>query len=136
MRPMSLWSILNAFLRCAHSSYYLFALRPSLLEKLHSSKTLITLRNSLIQVRQSYAKCNFDEELKKNRLFPGSKYPKSEALFFKANQQVEQLSQIIFTALVKVALQLFMLPKFIVSYVVYVTTDTKSESFQLPFPFW
>lgn len=94
------------------------------------------MRNSLIQVRQSYAKCNFDEELKKKRLFLGCKYPKSEALFFKANQQVEQLSQIIFTALVKVALQLFMLPKFIVSYVVYVTTDTGSESFQLPVPFW
>lgn len=66
----------------------------------------------------------------------GSKNPKSEALFFKADQQVEQLSGITFTVLVKILLQCFMLPKCIVSYGVYFITDSGNESFQMPVPFW
>lgn len=66
----------------------------------------------------------------------GCKYPISEAFFFKANQQIERLSEIVFMAMLKVLLQLLLLPKCIASFGIYFTTDSGSDSFQLPIPLW
>lgn len=66
----------------------------------------------------------------------GRKYAKSEALFFETSQQVERLSEIVFTVLMKVAVPCFILPKCIVIFVVYFTTDLESDLFQLPYPLW
>lgn len=70
------------------------------------------------------------------KLKSGCKYRKSEAFFFKTNQQVERLSEVVFTLLVKIALQCLMLPKCIVSFGTYFATDSGNDSFELPVPLW
>lgn len=64
------------------------------------------------------------------------KDPQSKAIFLKSSQLVERLSEIVFTVLVKVVVQCSVLPQCIVSFGVYFITDSGSESFQLPVPFW
>lgn len=66
----------------------------------------------------------------------GCECAKSEALFLKSSQQVEQMCKIIFVLVVKIALQCYMLPNCAVSYGIYLLTDSGSNSFQLPVPFW
>lgn len=66
----------------------------------------------------------------------GCKYPQSEAFFMKANRQVERLTEIIFIGIVKIALQLIMLSKAFICFGIYFTTDSGSDSFDLPFPMW
>lgn len=66
----------------------------------------------------------------------GCKYPKSRRFFWRINRQVEQLSEIIFKVIVKIALQCLMLPRSIASYSIYFFTDAGIESFQLPFTMW
>lgn len=66
----------------------------------------------------------------------GYAYPKSDALFLKTNLQVEQLCEFIFTLLVKILLQIVMLPKCIGSFGVYFFTDSGRDSFELPIPSW
>lgn len=68
--------------------------------------------------------------------FLGSKYSKSDSSFSQTNEQIERLSEIIFTVSVKVILQLMMLPKIFVSFAVYLITNAGSDAFQLPFPMW
>lgn len=50
--PMVLWNVWIASVRLLQALRYLFALPPSLSEKLHYSKRLIKSKNSSIQVRQ------------------------------------------------------------------------------------
>lgn len=64
------------------------------------------------------------------------KYPESRASILKTNQQVERLTEIIFTLVMKISLQLQMLPKSIACYAVYFMTESGSDSFDLPFPVW
>lgn len=66
----------------------------------------------------------------------GSKYRKSKALFAKTTCQVERLSAIVFLVLVKITVPLVVLPKFIISFVVYFLTNSRSDSFALPYPMW
>lgn len=66
----------------------------------------------------------------------GRKDPKSKAFFIKTDRQVEQLSKIVYTVVMKVAVQLILLPKCIVSFGTYFFTDSGSDSFELPFRLW
>lgn len=66
----------------------------------------------------------------------GSKYRKSEAFFFRTNQQIEQLCKMVSTVAVEIILQLVMLPKFVISFATYFFTDSGRDSFELPYPLW
>lgn len=66
----------------------------------------------------------------------GSKYPKSEAFFWKINQQVERLCEIVFMVVVNIPLQCLMLPRSIISFSAYFFTDSGSDAFKLPIPLW
>lgn len=66
----------------------------------------------------------------------GSEYPESRRFFLKTVQQVERVCEIVFMVLLKIQLQLFMLPKCIASYCAYFFTDSGADSFQLPCPMW
>lgn len=74
--------------------------------------------------------------LKLNFYHLGCAYPKSEALFFKASHQIERLSETVFAVVMKIALQLYILPKCIVGYALYFITNSENKSFPLPFPMW
>lgn len=69
-------------------------------------------------------------------LILGLEHPTSEALFFRTSQQVERLSEIVFTLLMKVFLQCFKPPNCLVCFGIYFTTDTGNDSFDLPFLMW
>lgn len=66
----------------------------------------------------------------------GSKYPKSRKLFRKMSRQIDRLSEIVFTLLVKIGLQLIILTICAVSFASYFGTDAGSDAFQLSFPMW
>lgn len=66
----------------------------------------------------------------------GCVYPQSKQFFFKANGQVERVCEIVLMVLMKIQLQLFMLPKCVASFSAYFFTDAGDESFQLPCPMW
>lgn len=60
----------------------------------------------------------------------------SKALFSKTCQRVEQLSETVFTWIMKIYLQCLILPKCIKSLFAYFITDSGNDSFQLSFPMW
>lgn len=66
----------------------------------------------------------------------GRKYPKSMKLFMEANQRAERVTEIVFTVVMKIAVQFIMLPKCIASFGSYFLTDSGSNSFELPYPLW
>lgn len=83
---------------------------------------------------------------------PGMKCtPSMKIIYDDTNGKAEKISRVLYIALVKVFPQLSIWPKFIVSFVNYLTTDStmttyngntsididlKSEIFQLPTPMW
>ena len=69
-------------------------------------------------------------------IFPGCKYPKSMRFYVKISEQIERSNQIVSMVMMKISLQILMLPKFIVSFGTYLLTDSGSDSFKLPFPMW
>lgn len=66
----------------------------------------------------------------------GCKYLKSKAMFQKTGQRVEKVCEIVFMVIMKIIVQLIMLPKFGISFGTYFLTDAGSNSFELPFPLW
>lgn len=66
----------------------------------------------------------------------GSRYPKSERLFLKTNQQVERMSEIVFMVMMKIALPIFLLPTCIISFSRYFFIDSRTDSFKSTFPMW
>lgn len=106
-----------------------------LFEMIGNMETLIDTSESLLD----FAIHDFIDERLKIQLKcsnSGRKYPESSRFFLKISHQIEQLSELVFIAVVEVALQCYMLPKLIVSYAVYFITDTGADSFQLPLPLW
>lgn len=79
------------------------------------------------------SECKFIPKIK---CILGCKYPKSRRFFLKTRRQVERLSDVVFKAVIKIAVQFLMLPKCLVSYGVYFMTDSGSDSFELPVPMW
>lgn len=66
----------------------------------------------------------------------GLKYRASKDIYEKNDKFIEKLSEYLDFAIVKVSLPLIMLPKCIGSYFTYLTTDSGSDSFELPIPMW
>lgn len=66
----------------------------------------------------------------------GCKHPKSLAHFSRTNEQIEKLTELVFMLVVEIFLQLVMLPRCIVSFIVYFVTDSGCDSFELPLPMW
>lgn len=54
-------------------------------------------------------------------------------MYEKTNRLVEKVSNMIYIGMMKWGVPFFVLPKAIVSYVTYFTTDAGSEAFELPF---
>lgn len=146
MWPMVFWSIWNVFVPRTQVFWYSFALRPSFSRELYCSKPLIGLNVLLIKVSVDlqlnfYGFSGESSEittLDKIEIVPilGCKYLKSRRFFLKTNRQAERLSEIVFRVVVKVCVQLTILPKFVASLCVYFFTDAGRDSFQLPLPIW
>lgn len=87
------------------------------------------------------SECHFSiiiyvKKSKNEKCILGSKYPRSKRFFLITSQRVNRLCEIFFMLVVKVTLQVLMLPTFVVSYGLYLFTDLGSESFQMPYPMW
>lgn len=63
------------------------------------------------------------------------KNPSSQAIYEKANDKIEKLTEFIYFASVN-ASPLFLVPYFFMSYFLYSTSDLEKEAFSLPFPLW
>lgn len=137
MWPTGLWNTCKAFVHFFQVLSYLFASLLKHLEKRNYSKVLIILKRSSTQVSPfSRSFLLTLTNLLIYQIVAGHKYPKSRRFFFKITRQVELLSRIVFTLVMKMVLQIVMLPKCIASYGAYFTTDLGSESFELPAPLW
>lgn len=66
----------------------------------------------------------------------GSKYPKSKAAYEKSNQLAEQWSKITNFVLETVSVPAIVLPKAIISFIIYYTTDAGPDAFELSVPVW
>lgn len=132
--PVVWWSTWCALVRPLQVLFNLFALRPLSIENQHYSKASKKPKNSLIQVRAFSER--FECKIEMFIFSLGCKYPQSEEFFMKTNRQVDRLTELIFIVLVKIGLQCIMLSKAVVCFGIYFTTDSGSDSFDLPFPMW
>lgn len=62
--------------------------------------------------------------------------PASRAKLKKTNQLIEKLCETFYFAVIKAGIPALMLPKAIISYTIYYTTDAGAASFELPFAAW
>lgn len=72
----------------------------------------------------------------KNIYYSGASYPTAITIYIKTDKLNEQLSKIIYFAIVKVSSPYLVMPKFIHSFHVYFTTDLRNNAFTLPIPTW
>lgn len=68
--------------------------------------------------------------------FPGSKYPASNKLYEKTNRQIEMISKVAYFALIYVSVPAIILPKSLLCFYVYFSSDLGPESFELSVPAW
>lgn len=71
-----------------------------------------------------------------NIYFLGSKYADSKKIYDQTIQKMEKWSKIIYLGISRVLPICLMLPKFIISFSLYYTTDLDRGAFILPFPTW
>lgn len=64
------------------------------------------------------------------------KHSASRTMYAKTNNLSEKLSKIIYFLMVKVSVPGFVLPKAILSFFIYCTTDAGSDAFELSIPTW
>lgn len=69
-------------------------------------------------------------------IFQGSEIPQLKKIHEKNVQLIEKLSEFIYAALMYITLPGFMLPKAIISYFIYFTTDAGRDAFDLPLETW
>lgn len=67
---------------------------------------------------------------------PGAENPKSTKMYENNVHLVEKVSEIIYFIAINIGVPGFLLPKLIVSYFVYFTTDSGRDAFELPFDMW
>lgn len=60
----------------------------------------------------------------------------SEAIYIKTNQFVENLSDIVYTAVVQISPLIWVMPKCLGSLLFYFTTDLGNDAFESPLPLW
>lgn len=63
-----------------------------------------------------------------------TKNPAYRSKYEKINQLVEKLSEIIYFIAIKLGVAGLVLPKSVISYFLYFTTDAGAEAFELPLP--
>lgn len=69
-------------------------------------------------------------------VFPGlNRHPSSKNIYEKANRRVEKWSKFIYFYIVQIS-PLILLPKFIISFFYYFTTDVGNDSFELMISMW
>ena len=69
-------------------------------------------------------------------LFLGTKCPVSKVFYSRANKQMEIWSKIVYFFNAKCVPILYMLPRPILSFFIYFTTDLGNDAFELTFPIW
>lgn len=69
-------------------------------------------------------------------IISGSKNAASTAIYVNIIDKVERLSRFIHIILLKVTVPCSIVPKFIVCFYLYFTTDKGNDAFELPFPIW
>lgn len=67
---------------------------------------------------------------------PGLKYRASENIYQKLNPLSEKCCEFIEYSIMNILQWIFVLPKIIVSFAAYFTTELGSDAFELPFPCW
>lgn len=72
----------------------------------------------------------------RNYVISGLKYPASKEMIKKTNELVEKSCKIAYFIIVQVALPGLILPKVIVSYFVYFTTEKGPDAFELSVLMW
>lgn len=68
--------------------------------------------------------------------FEGWQYPGSAKIYIKTHGLVEKLCKIMYFVIVNVTVPGFILPKAFICFVVYFTTNSGSDAFELPLPIW
>lgn len=63
-------------------------------------------------------------------------HPVARPMYERTNQQAENYSKIIYFLIVYVSAPSFVLPKAMLSYFLYFTTDLGFEAFEMPIPQW
>lgn len=69
-------------------------------------------------------------------IISGIKYPASKQMIEKTNQLVEKSCKTAYFIIVQVGVPSIILPRVVVSYFVFFTTDAGREAFELPFQAW
>lgn len=69
-------------------------------------------------------------------LIPGLENAASSEIYVKTVLVTEKLNHIINLGIMFVSFPLTMLPKFVLSFLNYLTTDLDGDAFELPFPYW
>lgn len=70
------------------------------------------------------------------RHYLGLDNPKSKQIYEKWNDLIEKLSKYIYLAMMYIVWPCVILPKAIGSYFIYLTMDSGSDAFELPFEIW
>lgn len=68
--------------------------------------------------------------------FQGSQNPASNVIYIEVVDRVEKWSRFIHFVMLKVSIPCFVLPKYIVCFYLYFTTDMGNDAFELPLPIW
>lgn len=69
-------------------------------------------------------------------IFQGLQNEASKAIYVEVNDRIEKWSQIVHFVLVNVSIPFLILPKYLVSFYLYYTTDMGNDAFELPLPMW
>lgn len=68
--------------------------------------------------------------------FIGLVNPASMAIYEKSNQQIEEYGNALSIFMRKVSIPCLIMPKVVISFITYFTTDLGNDAFQLPFHIW
>lgn len=76
------------------------------------------------------------KQILNDRLFAESMKPETKKNYVKNNHFTEKCCKFIYFAMLYISLPSFILPKVIMSYFIYYTTDSGPDAFGLPFEMW
>lgn len=85
------------------------------------------------------SKSNVDVEEKQIFTYPhsiGLKYPSSQKMYQKNHDMTEKIGKIVGLLMMHISVPVFVMPKAILSYFNYYTTDLGSHAFELTIPIW
>lgn len=138
---LSAWSIMAQFI-------YLFCIADTQKEFMEalfmtvaSILIYISFLSTVLEMKTIFLLIDVVEKLiNKSELFILSTFETSteffKTLYERTNQLAEKCSEIVYFLIVSVSVPGFVLPKAILSYFLYFTTDLGSEAFETPIPIW